>query len=180
MSTQSIPYGEPDCLTHWLKETYGSADPARVRKIEAGQFQESGWRFFFGSLNIPSHGGAYAVAVHDGAVWEGEAGLAEFFRDRDLYHHSDALPVDKLAGIVMFFLSHYGAGDAMLITDPSEQGKPWEKRFRRLLHRPKILLQGEALLLQFWYLQRTLIRVDLQVDQSNAFTYEKKVISELL
>ena len=109
MSEESALDRDQLALQQWLQEAYGSAYPSRVRTAEARRFQVPGWRFFSGSLE-PAPSATFAVAVHDGSVLEDQAGLAGFVRDQDLYHRPDAISLEKLAGIAMFFISRYWAG----------------------------------------------------------------------
>jgi hypothetical protein len=180
MAEQNVTDRDWSCLYQWLEKTYGSADPSRVLAFERKQLHMPGWRFFYGSLNVPSHGGAYAVAVHNEQVWQGEAGLVQFVKDKDVYGHPDALPVEELAAVAMFFLSHFGRRDAKLITDLAKERKAWDEKFSQLLYEPRMTPEDDGYVLQFWYLQRTLIRVTLHIRPNNEITYDKKVISELL
>ncbi len=178
MADESITDEDQICLHRWLEKTYEPTDPSRGLSFEAWQFQVPNWRFFFGSLESPDVG--YAVAVHERRALTGEAGLAEFVKDKDVYNHPDALPLDKLAGIAMFFLSFYGKGDAMLITDPVKQGEPWAEKLRRLLHEPRLTTGDDGHVLQFWYLQRMLIRITLYIRPNNEISHDEKMIVELL
>lgn len=179
MSDEKAVDGEQISLNRWLEETYGSTDPSRVLSFEATDLRVPNWRFFFGSLE-PAPRATYAVAIHAGRVLEGEGGLVEFFKEKDIYNHPDSLSIHKLAGIATFFLSHYGEGDVMLITDPVEQGKWWDETFRELLHEPRMKAANDGYVLQFWFLQRTLIRVSIRIQKNNEIAYDMNVISELL
>jgi hypothetical protein len=166
-------------LQQWLQEAYGSAYPSRVRTEEARRFRVPGWWFFFGSLE-PAPSATFAVALHDGRVLEGQAGLAEFVRDQDLYHRPDAIALEKLAGIAMFFLSRYGAGDAMLIASPRRDGSSWRSEIRKLLHKPRMVPQDGGYLVEFWYAQRMLTRVSMRIRPDNEIECHTQPITDLL
>ncbi len=167
-------------LRQWLEEVYGSSDPSRVLAFEQQALRRPGWRFFYGALNVPSHGGSYAVAIHEGRILQGEEGLAGFIRDRDVHGHPSAITAEELAATATFFLSRFGAGDAMLIADAREEGKAWRKRIRQFLHDPRLSAEGEGYRLEFWYLQRMLVRVTLHIRPGNAVECEKATIVDLL
>lgn len=164
-------------LHRWLAETYGSSDPARVLAFEYDKLSVPGWRFFYGSLNVPSHGGAYAVAIHASKIWQGQDGLAELVRDLDLYDHPEALPVDTLALAGMFFLSHFGRRDARLIREPSTDARSYRPALRRRLQPPQRVVEADGWMLEFWYEQRTLIRVRLHITQGSVLRSEQQAIS---
>ncbi len=175
MTAATTTEADPDWghLRRWLEEAYGSSDPSRVLAFERKALRRPGWRFFYGALNVPSHGGSYAVAIHGGRVLQGETGLAEFVRDHDVHGHPGAIPAEELAATAMFFLSRFGAGDAMLITDPKQERKSFPSRVGKLLHEPRLAAERDDLVLQFWYLQRMLIRVTLHIRPGNALECEE-------
>ena len=166
-------------LQQWLQEAYGSAYPSRVQTEEAHWFNLPGWRFCFGSLE-PAPSATFAVALHEGRVLQGRAGLAEFVRDQDLYHHPDAIALEKLAGIAMFFITRYGAGDAMLIANLTEDASSWRHEIQAVLHEPRMACQDDGYLVEFWYVQRVLTRVSLRIGPTNEIEYHTQSIADLL
>jgi len=169
--------GAWEILRHWLAETYGSSEPERVLAFEYEKLRIPGWCFFYGSLNVPSHGGAYAVAVHAGRIWQGEEGLTELVRDLDLYSHPNALSVDTLALAGVFFLSHFGRRDARLIREPSADARSYRPALRRRLQPPRRVAEADGWMIEFWYEQRTLIRVRLHIMRGNVLRSEQQAIS---
>jgi len=179
MSEEGASDRDQLALQRWLQEAYGSAYPSRVRTLEARRFQVPGWRFVFGSLE-PAPSATFAVALHEGQVLEGQAGLAEFARDQDLYHRPHAISLEKLAGIAMFFLSRYGAGDAMLIASPRRDGSSWGSEIRKWLHKPRMVPQDDGYLVEFWYVQRMLTRVSMRIGPDNEIECHTQPITDLL
>jgi hypothetical protein len=166
-------------LQQWLQGAYGSAYPSRVQVLEAHWFNVPDWRFCFGSLE-PAPSATFAVALHEGRVLQGQDGLAEFVRDQDLYHRPAAIGLEKLAGIAMFFLSRYGAGDAMLIASPAQDGSSWRSEIQRLLHEPRIASRDDGYLVEFWYVQRMLMRVSVRIRPGNEIECHTEQITDLL
>ena len=179
MSEEGVSDRDQLALQQWLQEAYGSAYPSRVQTEEARWLHVPGWRFVFGSLQ-PAPSATFAVALHEGRVLEGQAGLAEFVLDQDLYHRPHAISLEKLAGIAMFFVSRYGAGDAMLIASPRRDGSSWRIEIRRLLHKPRMVAQDDGYLLEFWYAQRMLTRVSMRIRRDNAIECHTQPITDLL
>lgn len=179
MSEESVSDRDQLALRRWLQEAYGPAYPSQVRTIEAHRFRVPGWRFFYGSPE-PAPSDPFAVALHQGCVLEGEAGLAEFVRHQDLYHRPHVISLEKLASIAMFFLSYYGAGDAMLIASPRRDGSSWRSEIRKLLHKPRMVSEDGGYRVEFWYAQRMLTRVSIHIGPDNEIECRMQPITDLL
>jgi hypothetical protein len=180
MTRKYLSINENETLNNWLVANYGTADPAKVLCFENEKLRTNGWQFYYGSLNIGSHGGSYALAYYSNQIFIDEQGLAEFIKLNDIYHRYITIPNKRLCSIVMFFLSLYGQGGVKLITNLRLEKSVWGKEFHILLHAPILYQENEKLSLQFWYQQRTLVKISLYINPDNQIEYKREPIYDFL
>lgn len=180
MTKKYLSINENEALKQWLEASYGSSDPAKVLCFENERLRINGWQFYYGSLNIGSHGGSYAVASYANQIYSDEQGLAEFIKHNDIYNRYALIPKNRLASIVMFFLSLYGQGGVKLITNLHLEESVWGKEFSILLHAPIFIQEKDKLSIQFWYQQRTLVKVSLFITPDNQMEYKREPIYDFL
>ncbi len=180
MTKKYLTLNENESLKKWLESNYGSSAPSKVLCFEKEQLRTNGWQFYYGSLNIGSHGGSYAVASYSSQIYSDEEGLAEFIKLNDIYNRYASIPKKRLSSIVMFFLSLYGQGGVKLITNLRLEESVWGKEFCMFLHAPILNQEKDKLSLQFWYQQRTLVKISLSITPDNRMDYKREPIYDFL
>jgi len=169
-----------EALNKWLEANYGTSNLSKFLCFENEQIRTNGWQFYYGSQNDSSNGDSYAVASFANQIYTEEAGLAEFIKQNDLYNRFASIPKKRLCSIVMFFLSLYGQGSVKLITNLRLEESVWGKEFRIHLHAPMIYRDKDKLLLQFWFQQRTLVKISLEITPDNRMEYKREPIFDFM
>lgn len=180
MTRKYFSIEENEALKKWLESNYESSEPVKVLCFENEKLRTNGWQFYYGSLNIGSHGGSYAIATYSNKVYSEEKGLEEFIKLNDIYHRYESIPKKRLSSIIMFFLSLFGQGGVKLITNLRLEKSIWGKEFSIHLHPPMLLKEKDRLCVQFWFQQRTLVKVSLFVAPDNQIEFKREPIYDFL
>lgn len=180
MTRKYLSLNGNETLNNWLENNYGSSDQSKVLCFENKLLRTNGWQFYYGSLNVDSHGGSFAVATHANQIFIGDEGLAQFIKLNDLYNRYASIPKKRLASIVMFFLSLYGQGGVKLITNLRHERSVWGKEFVKYLHPPIIYREKDKLCLQLWFQQRTLVKINLYITPDNQMEYKRETMYDFL